>query len=95
MEGEASWSGVLLDTNAPDTESWWYRLAEQETPDGWEFFRQPAGNDPNAENIENLPSGYYERLKTGKDEDCRFTSVLTSDSPRQQSSLNTPCVVNG
>lgn len=32
----------------------------------WEFFRQPSGLSPEAENIENLPPGYYQRLMAGK-----------------------------
>jgi hypothetical protein len=30
-----------MDTNSPDTDSWWYRLAEVEKPEGMEFFDQP------------------------------------------------------
>jgi hypothetical protein len=30
-DGGASWSGVLMDTNPPDTEHWWYTLAERDT----------------------------------------------------------------
>jgi hypothetical protein len=69
MQGGATWSGVLLDTNPPTTEHWWYRLAEEETPEDWQFFRQPAGDGPNAENLANLPARYYERSKAGKDDD--------------------------
>src|SRR5262249_18748953 len=28
-DGGATWSGVILDTNSPDTDHWWYRLAEE------------------------------------------------------------------
>lgn len=67
--GGALWSGIIMDTNPPDDQSWWYRLAEEETPEGWRFFRQPGGDTPLAENIQNLPAGYYKRLMPGKDED--------------------------
>ncbi len=30
-DGGATWSGVLMDTNPPDTEHWWYTLAERDT----------------------------------------------------------------
>lgn len=30
-DGGSSWSGVLLDTNPPDTDHWWYVLAERDT----------------------------------------------------------------
>ena len=33
--------GMIMDTNPPDDQSWWYRLAEVEKPVGWEFFRCP------------------------------------------------------
>ena len=49
------WSGIILDTNPPDTDHWWYRLAEEEQPKGFKFFSQPAGDGPDAENLENLP----------------------------------------
>lgn len=69
INGGCSWSGVLLDSNPPDQQSWWYRCAEEETPEGWEFFSQPSGLSPEAENIANLPAKYYERICSGKDED--------------------------
>ncbi|MGB8273644.1 MAG: TerL [Alphaproteobacteria bacterium] len=67
-DGGAAWAGVILDTNAPDTDHWWYRLAEELRPAGYEFFSQPAGDGPEAENIANLPAGYYDRAKAGKDD---------------------------
>lgn len=68
-QGGATWSGIIMDTNPPDDQSWWYHAAEVETPKGWKFFRQPSGDSPQAENIENLPKDYYERIKAGKDDD--------------------------
>ncbi len=62
-DGGATWRGVILDTNSPDTDHWWYRLAEEERPEGWEFFAQPSGLverdgkwviNPRAENLDNL-----------------------------------------
>lgn len=69
MMGGRGWSGILMDTNPPDTDHWWYRLAEEQKPDGFEFFVQPSGRSPDAENRENLPDGYYERQIAGKDPD--------------------------
>jgi hypothetical protein len=55
-----SWCGVFMDTNPPDSDHWWYRLAEEDRPEGWEFFRQPGGlievdgkflPNPSAENL--------------------------------------------
>ena len=75
--GGPSWTGVIMDTNPPDDDSWWYRLAEKERPKGYEFYKQPGGLKevngeylPNegAENIQNLPGGYeyYFRQIAGK-----------------------------
>lgn len=69
QKGGCTWSGIIMDTNPPDDQSWWYRLAEEETPKGWSFFKQPPGDSPEAENIQNLPRDYYERIKAGKDPD--------------------------
>ncbi len=79
LEGGASWFGVLMDTNPPDSDHWWYRLAEEERPSDFAFFAQPGGMmlsddgklipNPGAENVENLPPGYYQRLCQGKDAD--------------------------
>lgn len=88
-DGGCAWAGVVMDTNPPDTDHWWFRLAEEERPKGWAFFTQPGGlieHDPNgkgalghgagtrprfapnplAENLENLPPGYYEKRMAGK-----------------------------
>ncbi|MGH8743624.1 MAG: TerL, partial [Burkholderiales bacterium] len=36
--GGPTWSGVFTDTNAPDTDHFYYKLAEVEKPKGYEFF---------------------------------------------------------
>ena len=61
-------SFMVMDTNAPDDDHWWYELAEINTPDNWEFFKQPPAllqdadknwyPNPKAENVQNLPNGY-------------------------------------
>lgn len=75
---------VIMDTNPPDDDHWWYKLAEEETPENWDFFDQPGGllriqdgddvhyvPNPDAENIFNLPGGYeyYLRMVAGKTDD--------------------------
>lgn len=88
---------ILMDTNPPDTDHWWYVLAEGDTttelgrqlvrstaeaeaelramgalrPDQhlFRFLRQPGGDQPDAENIENLPAGYYVKARAGKSQD--------------------------
>lgn len=81
IKGGPSWSGVIMDTNPPDDDSWYYKFAEEETPDAWKFFRQPGGlykdelgqclPNPDAENIFNLPNGhqYYLNQLDGKNDD--------------------------
>lgn len=70
-----SWYGIIGDTNAPDTDHWYYKLAEEDKPEGWLFLKQPGGvikhgngwvPNPDAENVRNLPPGYYERGMQGK-----------------------------
>lgn len=39
MQGGASWSGIIMDTNSPDDDHWYYALAETNRPDGYEFSR--------------------------------------------------------
>lgn len=74
-----TWHGMLGDTNAWDEDHYLYRLAEEERPEGWRFFRQPGGvihdelgrwvENPDAENLKNLPPGYYGKAVAGKAED--------------------------
>lgn len=69
LQGGASWFGIWMDTNPCDTDHWIYKLLEEARPEGFELFRQPSGLSPHAENLANLPPGYYERLTAGKDAD--------------------------
>lgn len=75
---ECGWHGMLGDYNSPDEDHWLYRLAEVDRPEGWAFFRQPGGvfwdgdawvPNPEAENLQNLPDGYYARQIAAKDHD--------------------------
>lgn len=82
-DGGCTWAGVIMDTNPPDTDHWWYRLAEEERPKGWAFFHQPGGllelsgqggqasfvPNPAAENLANLPAAYYLKRMEGKPAD--------------------------
>lgn len=80
MIGGCTWRGVMLDTNPPDEDHWLYKLAEEERPEGWDFFKQPGAliekdgkflPNPAAENIENLNEGhnYYLTRLAGKSPD--------------------------
>jgi len=77
----ATWHGIIMDTNPPDDDHWWYHLAEVEQPRNHVFYKQPGGYretapgifEPNgrAENIENLKGGfnYYFDLMDGVSDD--------------------------
>ena len=58
--------GMIGDSNAPDEDHWYFKLAEIERPEDWSFFRQPGGVfkdgeawkvNEEAENLINLPQG--------------------------------------
>ncbi len=77
-DGGCTWRGLMLDTNSPDDDHWWYRLAEEERPKGWDFFSQPPGltevdgrweTNVEAENLVNLEKDFYETRAAGKSRD--------------------------
>lgn len=67
-DGGPTWHGMWGDTNPPTMDGWWYYQLEHLDPrdgvspndNGWEVFKQPSGRSPYAENVENLPEGYYD-----------------------------------
>lgn len=69
-DGGPTWFGMWGDTNPPTMDTWWYYQMEKIDPkdgvspneNGWDVFKQPSGRSPEAENIENLPPGYYDTL---------------------------------
>jgi hypothetical protein len=77
------WHGLFGDSNKPDTDHWYYELAEEMRPDGYAFFHQPGAVlrdgfedgrvrwklNPNAENLRNLVPGYYSEGMQGKRDD--------------------------
>jgi len=73
---DCTWHGMIGDYNSPDEDHWIYKLSEITKPKGWEFFHQPGGliregekfkENLDAENVHNLPEGYYVRGMEGKD----------------------------
>lgn len=86
--GGATWSGILIDSNPPSTDSWMYRLFDEENLEGYSLHKQPGGliredsgeyiPNPLAENIENLPGGheYYLRQIPGKQSNWIKSYVL-------------------
>jgi hypothetical protein len=63
LHGGPTWHGIIMDFNAPDTESWIYTLCVDKKPENLDFFVQPSGLSPEAENRKNLPADYYERMR--------------------------------
>lgn len=58
---------VWCDMNAPDSENWTYKIFVEERAAGFKFFRQPGGLDAHAENVKQLPEGYYQNLCSNAD----------------------------
>lgn len=67
-DGGPSWFGMWGDTNPPTMDTWWYYQMEHldakdgvsYNDNGWDVFKQPSGRSTYAENVENLPDGYYD-----------------------------------
>jgi len=68
LMGGPSWYGLIADTNPWDTDSPYHDRFVLNPIAGWELFHQPSGLSPQAENVENLPPGYYETLSGDRDE---------------------------
>jgi hypothetical protein len=80
-----TYTGLIMDTNPPDDDHWWYDLAEVTKPKGYKFFRQPGAliqyvdregviqykPNPMAENVQNLQLGfqYWLNMIPGKTTD--------------------------
>ena len=53
-------SWVMGDLNAPDIDSWYYKLVEEIRPPGLTQYVQPSGLSSDAENLQNLSPTYYQ-----------------------------------
>jgi len=89
-DGGPTWSGVFCDSNAWDQDHW----LSQEIA-GWRVFKQPGGvlwdgkawqANPAAENLVNLPAGYYERQLAGQTEAWIRVTSPTSTASRSTAS---------
>lgn len=65
-EGGPDWYGVTADFNAPDVDSWLYEDMFGHCPAEFDVFVQPSGFDAAAENLKNLPPGYYTNQAAGQ-----------------------------
>lgn len=68
-QGGPTWFGLWFDSNPWHVGHWMHQLFKKEQPEGFELYEQPSGLGVLAENVENLPQGYYKRLCAGKDSD--------------------------
>ena len=91
-QGNLTFTGVILDTNPPDDDHWWYNLAEIERPEGYKFWTQPGAllktvdesgvvtylPNPDAENVNNQPLGYiyWTQMVHGKSSEWIKSYVL-------------------
>jgi hypothetical protein len=79
-EGGPSWWGMIADANAPEFESWLYRdiftrSGAELADDGVELFVQPGGTSAGAENLVNLPPGYYVDQAKGQPDWYKFRMI--------------------
>lgn len=74
-DGGPSWYGLIMDTNPPDEDHWWYLRFEEDRPAGWALYRQPSALSEDAENLENLPSDYYPNMMQGADQEWKRVYV--------------------
>lgn len=69
MEIEAAkYKRIIADCNAPDLDNWVYTDFVEAPKEGFAFFRQPGGLEPDAENKHNLVAGYYEDMSASAEE---------------------------
>jgi len=76
---EPYWSGIIADTNPPDTDHWLYNTFELKCPDNYRIFHQPPGlikdsddnwvQNPHCDNYSNLSGNYYTMLAEGQSKD--------------------------
>ena len=68
ISGGPTWFGLIADSNPWDIDSPYHERVLIAPEANWKLFHQPSGIGPYAENIENLPPGYYENLMSDRDE---------------------------
>jgi hypothetical protein len=86
-----TWAGMIMDTNPPDDDHWWYKLAEQVKPSTHEFFKQPGAlipikdhegktrgyeANPAAENVQHHQLGYQYWLRLTEGMDPEWVKVM-------------------
>jgi hypothetical protein len=66
--GGPTWFGLIADSNPCDVDSPYYERLVLAPEANWKLFHQPSGLAADAENVENLPPGYYDNLLSDRDE---------------------------
>jgi hypothetical protein len=66
VEGGATNFGMWGASNPGEEDTDWHDFLIENKPENLSYFHQPSGLSPQAENLENLPVGYYENLVKGK-----------------------------
>lgn len=66
IEGGATNFGMWGASNPGEEDTDWHKFLVEDKPSNLSYFHQPSGLSPLAENLENLPAGYYENLAKGK-----------------------------
>lgn len=86
-DGGPTHSFIVLDYNSVDIDHWLYKIAEEEQPNKHSFYHQPPAviwtpdgyiANPEADNLEHLPEGYYEDMVDGNDDDFINIFVLNN-----------------
>lgn len=85
-QGGPSWFGIWADTNPWHGGHWGAKLFAKGLP-GYELYRQPGGRSEKAENRENLPDGYYERLCVGKSSEYITVYVDGEDADADEGAI--------
>jgi hypothetical protein len=72
-----TWQALVMVSNPWSISSQYHENFIINKPEDWDFFHQPSGLDPDAENRQFLPAGYYERLMDGNSDEWIRVHVMS------------------
>jgi hypothetical protein len=75
LNGGPTWYGLIADSNPWDVDSPYHERLVLNPDAKWALFHQPSGIGPDAENLANLPDGYYENAMSGSTEERIATQI--------------------
>ena len=75
INGGPTWFGLIADSNPWDVDSPYHEALVLNPDVKWVLYHQPSGLSPQAENLENLPPGYYENAMSGSSEERIATQI--------------------